>query len=56
MQLTDEDIIKFQDIYLKRFDKLLSKKEAHEEGMKLLSLMAAVYKPIKLKDLSHKNY
>lgn len=46
MQITDQQIAEFQRIYEKEFGVKISKKDALEQGTKLLVLMKAVYQPI----------
>lgn len=46
MQLTDEDIIKFQTLYKNEFGMEISKEDAYEKGIKLLRLMSIVYQPM----------
>ena len=43
---TDEQIKKFQAIYKERFGKEISREDAYEQGVKLMRLMAVVYKPM----------
>lgn len=50
MLLTDEDIEKFQDIFEKEFGTKITKDEAYEKGVKLLTLMSAIYKPMTEKE------
>jgi len=47
MELTEEDIKKFQQIYKKRFGKSISKTEAKIQGEKLVNLMKLIYRPIR---------
>ncbi len=44
--LTDTDIIKFQKLYKEEFGIDISKEEAAEQGLKLVTLMSNVYKPM----------
>ena len=44
--LTDEDITNFQALYKSELGKDISREEAHEKGLKLVTLMSAVYKPM----------
>jgi hypothetical protein len=44
--LTTTDIKKFQLIYKEQFGTDISKEEATEQGIKLLTLMMSVYKPM----------
>ena len=37
--LTDKQIKKFQEIYREKVGKIISKKDAYEQGIKLLNLM-----------------
>jgi hypothetical protein len=46
MVLSDSDIIKFQEIYKKNFGKEISKQEAYEQGIKLLTLVKVIWKPM----------
>jgi len=42
--LSEADIKKFQEIYKKEFSKEISKKEALEQGIKLITLMKIILK------------
>jgi hypothetical protein len=46
MNLTDQQITKFQEIYKARFHKDLSRGEALEKGLKLARMMQLIYKPM----------
>ena len=46
MQLTDEDIEEFQDIYERKFGKCIEKAEAHAKAISLIRLMQIVYRPL----------
>lgn len=46
MVLSDGDIKKFQLLYRSELGIELSKEDAYERGIKLLSLVSAVYKPM----------
>ena len=46
MQLSDQDIASFQALYKSTFGKEISKENAYAQGIKLLRLMSAVYKPM----------
>lgn len=46
MVLSDEDVAKFQALYKREFGIEISKEDAYEQGIKLLSLLAIVYKPM----------
>lgn len=50
MVLSDEDVIKFQNIFKDEFGKEISKETAYEKGVKLLRLMSIVYKPMSEKE------
>jgi hypothetical protein len=51
MVLSDEDIVKFQSLYKKRFDKDLTPQEAYEKAVKVLGLVSIVYRPMKRAEL-----
>ena len=42
--LSEDDINKFQEIYQKEFGKEISKEEALEQGIKLITLMKIILK------------
>lgn len=44
--LTNQDIINFQILYKEEFGIEISKEEAAEQGLKLVTLMSNVYKPM----------
>ncbi len=46
MVLTDADIAKFQALYRSEFGKEISAEQAYEQGIKLVRLMSAVYRPM----------
>lgn len=46
MRLTVDHIQQFQALYLKRFGKEIGEKEAQEMGLKLVHLMARIYRPM----------
>ncbi len=46
MVLSDEDIAKFQSLYMSEFGMEISKEDAYEKGIGLLRLMSAAYKPM----------
>ena len=50
MVLSDEDIIKFQALYKNELGMEISKEDAYEKGIKLLTLMSSVYKPMTKKE------
>lgn len=49
MNLSDEKVIEFQNLYKEHFGKEISKKDACEQGIKLLQLISILYRP---KDIS----
>jgi hypothetical protein len=53
MELSEEQVKRFQVLYEKRFGVSLSKREATEKGLELLTLMRVVYKPITKDQLNH---
>lgn len=44
--LTEEQITEFQEIYKRVFGEEISRAKALEEGIRLVSLMKIIYKPI----------
>lgn len=46
MVLTDVDIKKFQALYRSEFGKEISAEQAYEQGIKLVRLMSAIYRPM----------
>ena len=44
--VSDEQIKKFQILYLKRFGKTISREEAYEKGVKLMRLVEITYQPM----------
>jgi len=46
MQISEQRIHQFQQIYLKHYGKEISKEEAQKQGMQLLTMMQHVYQPI----------
>ena len=46
MVLTDADIAKFQALYRSEFGKEISSEQAYEQGIKLVRLMSAIYRPM----------
>ncbi len=46
MVLTDADVAKFQAIYRSEFGKEISAEQAYEQGIKLVRLMSAIYRPM----------
>lgn len=50
MQLTPEQVAKFQAIYKAKFGREISRELACEQGVKLVRLMEIIYKPMTLAD------
>lgn len=50
MQLTNNQIQRFQTFFLKHFGKEISREDAIEKGLKLVRLLELTYKPIKKSD------
>lgn len=48
--LSDEQITKFQTLYKKYFNKEINRKEAYEQGIKLVRLIELIYKPMTKKE------
>jgi hypothetical protein len=46
MQLTPEQVAKFQAIYKAKFGREISNEQAYEQGVKLVRLMEIVYRPM----------
>lgn len=46
MQLSDENIAEFQQLYKIRYGKEISRELALEQGIKLLRLMKRIYRPM----------
>lgn len=44
--LTEEHLIKFQELYKRHFGKDIDRQDALEKASKLLQLMRIIYKPI----------
>ena len=44
--LSNKQILKFQILYKKHFNKKITREESHDQGAKLVRLVALVYKPI----------
>ena len=51
--LSDEQVLKFQMLYKKRFGKKIGREEAYEQGIKLIRLMELIYKPMTKKEYNH---
>ena len=47
MNLSDEKVIEFQNLYREHFGEEISKKDAYEQGIKLLQLISVIYHPNK---------
>ncbi len=50
MQLTERQILKFQNIYQSRFGVSIPYEEAQQIGLNLVTLVQKVYRPIKKND------
>jgi len=46
MKLTDEQIIKFQALYEKKFGEKISREQALEKGTRLMRLVELIYRPM----------
>lgn len=44
--LSEQSVSKFQELYLARFGKEITRDEAYEKGAKLLRLVELVYRPM----------
>lgn len=51
MQLTPEQVAKFQAIYKAKFGREISREQAYEQGVKLVRLMQIIYRPMTQADL-----
>lgn len=51
MHLTDNQILEFQAMWFKRFNKNISKEEARDRAIQLIELVEAVYQPLSEEDL-----
>jgi len=51
--LSDEQVLKFQMLYKKRFGKEIGREEAYEQGIKLIRLMELIYKPMTKKEYDY---
>lgn len=50
--ITDEHITQYQELYLQRFGKELSREDARDQGTKLVRLMQLIYKPMTQEELN----
>ena len=50
MQLTDQQITKFQELYRARFGREISREDAYEQGIKLTRLISIIYEPMTEQD------
>ena len=50
MVLSDEQVETFRRLYFKRFGKEISKEDAYEQGIKLISMLKLIYKPMELEE------
>ena len=51
MLLSDKHILEFQEMYLKRFGKQISKEEAYSKAIKLIELVEIASQPLTKEDL-----
>ncbi len=51
MQLTDEQVVRFQAIYKAKFGHEISHERAYEQGTKLVQLVQLAHRPITQEDL-----
>ena len=50
MVLSDVQVEQFRALYFKRFGKQISKEEAYEQAIKLISMLKLIYKPMPLEE------
>ena len=50
MVLSDEQVEEFRQLYFKRFGKEISKEDAYEQGIKLITMLKLIYKPMPLEE------
>lgn len=50
MNMTDQQITKFQALYKARFHKDLDREKAYDMGIKLVRMMQIIYKPMTIAD------
>ncbi|MBD3245288.1 MAG: hypothetical protein GF335_04855 [Candidatus Moranbacteria bacterium] len=53
--LTEQEIRQFRDLWQSRFGEEISDEKAKEEGLKLVRLVEAVYKPVNKQNLTDIN-
>lgn len=53
MKLTDEQIIKFQELYEKKFGEKISREQALEKGLRLMRLVELIFRPITKADFQN---
>lgn len=49
--LTETQITKFQEIYLARTGESISREQSYERGIKLITLLQIIYKPMRMSDM-----
>ena len=52
MQLTPEQVAKFQAIYKAKFGYEINSEQAYEQGIKLIRLVQIIYKPMTQSELA----
>jgi hypothetical protein len=50
MVLSDEQVETFRKLHFKRFEREISKEDAYEQGIKLISILKLIYKPLALEE------
>ena len=50
MVLTDAQVEQFQKLYLKRYGREINKEDAYEQGIKLITMLKIIYKPMELEE------
>ena len=48
--LTDEQIVQFQEMYFRRYEKEISKEDAYDQAIKLTTMLRLIYKPMELEE------
>jgi hypothetical protein len=50
MVLSDEQLEQFRQLYFKRYGKEISKEDAYEQAVKLITLLCLIYKPMTIEE------
>ena len=50
MVLSDEQVEQFRAMYFRRYGKEISKEDAYEQGIKLITMLRLIYKPMELEE------